>query len=299
MFGCRSNTKNFTLCLLFLLTTSVCSTSLDLGLHLSSAAVTFTFLLFASYIQPAAAGCDRGEYRECKRICVLFICGDHCHCNQCDNGRYQPYGGSYGGHNGGESSCKACPQGYYSNWLQESGDGDWECYKCDAGKQNSNTAQIYESSCKDCISGARSNEASAKCYYCTPGKAFVANNEECRGCFAGKYQPSYNVPSAACQPCGVGKSSYGQSSSCDDCQLGRIQPDSGKDYCTECEKGKQYISAVSCIDCVAGTFSKQETQTWQNRGVPVLVCSACEVGTYSDQPATFPSCTSCISGKYG
>ena len=305
MFGCRSNTKKITLCLLFLLTTSVYSTSLVLGLHLSpimsSAAVTFKFLLFASYVQPAAAGCGAGQYEEC--IPGIFY-GYYCYCYYCSKGRYQ----NQNWHS--EVSCKACPQGYYTHHT-----GDWECYKCGAGRyqpktaqvsvssclncpagtKQPNTAQTSLSSCQSCPTGARSYEGSRYCYYCYYGKAFVAKNEECRGCTPGKFQPLKNVPSAACQPCGVGKrsSKIEQSSSCDDCQLGRIQPDSGKDYCSECENGKKYISAVSCIDCVAGTFSERESQSI------VRVCSDCEVGTYSDQAATFPSCTPCISGKYG
>ena len=218
-------------------------------------------------------------------------------CSDCMSGTFTAYYGS--------SGCTDCPQGTY----QKPGEHD-VCHYCEAGQYQPYPAK---QSCLECETGKRTGgwsigyryPAKASCDFCPQGWSFTSYNEECERCTAGKYQPSNDVPSASCQDCPVGKRSSEQSSSCDDCQLGRIQPLEGKESCSDCEKGKKYISAgVACVNCVEGTFSQQETQIWYDSGgqgwyVPVLVCSDCDVGTYSDQPATFPSCTSCISGKYG
>ena len=305
MSGCRTNTKYFTLCLLFLLTTLSNSIDvetpkgnslpLDVNTVLLNRDEANTFL----NKERTRKLLTKRQLKDSKLIHIdrriLKSCGtgqwwedgmfwDECH--KCGAGRYQDKNRHQ------DTSCKACPVGYYT-WHTS----DWECYKCPAGFQQPKTAQTSLSSCWSCPSGTRSNEGSQWCYGCNQGTQFVAKNTGCRGCSAGQYQPSWNIPSASCKPCGVGKrsSKTEQSFSCVDCQRGKIQLSSGKDFCSECENGKKYISAgVACVNCVPGRFSERATQSI------VRVCINCEVGYYSDQPATYPfSCTSCNPGRYG
>ena len=161
----------------------------------------------------------------------------------------------------GQSSCKTCTSGTYSDTGASSclldatscpvgthASGTLTvCDFCASGKYNDQTGQTSESSCKECDSGLYQNEAGQfLCKTCTSPLVGVStrcidNTVNGSACPPGTYQDQPNQ------------------TSCKDCTSGDFQDQSGQTSCKNCpdmmwtESNKGQSACVVNLDSVCGT----------------------------------------------
>jgi len=108
---------------------------------------------------------------------------------------------------------------------------------------------------------------------------------ECTLCPKGQYNTA--TGSTYCKYCAAGKLSSPDRSFCEDCEAG--QYNYNNTACVNCEKGKYAPQPLtdSCLDCVNGSHTNNETKA--------TTCTSCDAGKYS----SFRSfeCLNCVEGK--
>ena len=151
------------------------------------------------------------------------------------------------------TDCR-CKRGYHEN-------GD-NCALCEAGKFSN---QLGQGSCDSCSGNTISAAGATVCSDCGPGQ--VANSEKtaCSGC-----NPGHILQGTECKPCEAGKKAV--ANSCESCADGT--------FSTEAQ--------TVCTDCIAGTFSNQNTGK--------AACQLCATGKYSSAPQS-TTCLDCDAGK--
>eukprot|EP00935_MAST-01C_sp_MAST-1C-sp1_P000738 g738.t1 len=185
--------------------------------------------------------CPKGQYCKSQHAC------DHS-CTACQTGMYQDQGG--------ETGCKECPTGHFSQ----------VCGLCPVGNREG-CGGATAGFCSECYPGRYSNLQEKVCVDC-PAQYFQVdtNQPNCTECPVGKYQneagsvfceetPSGTTVRAVMResddgklevtyenvPCPAGKfSSASSAQGCEYCPQGKVQPESGKPGCDQCSS-KQYI----------------------------------------------------------
>lgn len=247
------------------------------------------------------------------------------HCQACDSGKFAKSRGqetcdncAYGmfSNTTGASSCNICKRGTFSRQGSDACsecstgtfarfEGMSSCQNCSAGHFAETTKSTF---CTECRAGTYSSVVAASsrtvCTECAAGKfsAVVASTgiHNCMDCPAGKYSYASGAnTSLTCISCLPGKFSViigSNNDTCVNCTAGTYQNRSGafsEASCIPCMAGKYSMTkgastAVTCLECNAGTFSFLESATF---------CEACLPGSFSDKPGQ-TRCHLCYNGTF-
>ena len=256
--------------------------------------------------------------------------------NECEAGTYLPPGASdcsyceegYFQDEAGQTACKACPPGSFSDYGYFGDDKDISrCEKCSAGTYQPKAGQP---SCLYPPKG-RYVDAEGQTAYktCPPGSysnyGYYGDDKDissCEKCSAGTYQPKAGQPSCLYPPEGryvdaEGKTAYKTCppgsysnygyygydkdiSSCEKCSAGTYQPKAGQRTCLPCV-GRQFSpqGSAKCIECKAGYIAGEKRDgclscppgTYQSSNI----CGRCDYGEYQPKAAQ----TRCLKCKPG
>ena len=182
---------------------------------------------------------------------------DTLNCCQCEPGKYSP-GGPHA-----DTSCKLCPNGFYSTHHDTS-----QCKECPAGRVAAPYWQMsYYRNGRVSLRGCPQTNGAATYYNydttwnddgpCTSeardgaGNLYLPWNSNC------DYRRGY-YESSPCTLCPVGK--YGHKKECHECPENTYQDELGATACKACPNG-YIMSEGSCQGCPAGTYSRQSQVT--------------------------------------
>ena len=201
-----------------------------------------------------------------------------------------------------ETSCAACPPGYYKDWK-----GEGACLTCAAGKFSSDTARY--SDCVLCSAGKYSGSVGAAdesmCQDCPSRSHSLPGASSLGACLC---NPGYTGTNGACSACPSGTyKSFNGSSSCLDCPPGSYSTTNGSTFCQLCAAGKYSIATGStadvCVLCPMNTMSEQGTGSVAdclcNAGYTGTggICAVCSPGTFKDARGT-GACVVCPNSTY-
>lgn len=185
--------------------------------------------------------------------------------------------------------CILCSPGTFSVGMAA-----FQCLPC---PNRTFQDQMGATSCKSCPSASREYTGMPVCEPC-PGRT-VLQDEECRPCPEGAYNPTYNKVQE-CLRCPINMWSIEGADDCKLCPKNSLGPGAtGLSGC-RCAGGME-LRGQECVSCVAGKYSPPGDN----------ICLLCANGTFSQAPGASvclscgtsgvslsgtTSCTSCVLG---
>jgi len=193
-------------------------------------------------------------------------------CTVCGFGQYTP----------NNSSCVACPTGFYNNQQEQS-----TCVGCASGRYASREGSAE---CANCTAGYFTSTTNrSSCDPCPAGHYSAAGASACIACVAGKYQAS--TSQTACLNCPAGEYSDGSAATiCTKCVAGEFNPNTTKTACSKCDAGRYstFEGSVACQPCLSGTYAPTSG---------LIVCANCPAGTNASSTGS-SSCAVCPQGSF-
>jgi len=260
---------------------------------------------------------------ECKEKCSPGSYYDTVNdlCRPCGHGRYQPEAGKF--------TCELCPVGlttrtrkatHVDECRQDCGDGeqlglDEECALCPVGTYRT---QGIHRGCQECPEGVTTSkagsvsEAACNLPICAPGRYLSANDNSCKLCPRGQYQPdSQQTSCIECPPdtstIELGATSRDQCSNPCQVQEGepplcdvhaRCQFKQPNDFTCKCALGYNGtgIGPNSCVDMCEGFCKNDGLCVRTTLGLPKCQCAGSFVGDHCEEKSEFAYIAGGIAG---
>lgn len=221
----------------------------------------------------------------------------------------------------GESECKNCPSGKYSQCLSDGSECkptlEDECTPCAAGKVRN---ELWKQYCDNCPSGKIANQNKTECVGCSPGKYELQG--QCQDCPTGQsISPEDALYPINCDRCAQGQyqDQTGQQT-CKNCQAGKFSNINGLEQCAGCPEGyfSDNVGSIGCVACPSGQSSTDGLNCEPCGSNTVEIdhkcqyclsgtffdggsCKKCPIGWFADSAATSGAptrpCTICPSGR--
>jgi len=215
---------------------------------------------------PACSDCADGKYST----------ANVGYCVNCDSNTYSDAYGS--------TSCKSCPQGYFSsqgsNFCDRCPNGRYgpaagaECLNCAENTYSNVPSWEAPTSCIPCDAGQYSGARSSACTACHPGQFGQNEGGGCSNCAANTY--AHYSGQTVCTACPNGQQSGIAATSCEYCPPGK-------------EGNRDGLAGQGCTDCPPFKY-----KSWYTSATNSIFCADCPIGYSSGPGAT--SCSGCPAG---